>query len=68
MSVSKILKSCDNNTPQGTLTNTRHILFLLSTDALSFSVAWFILDPQPAQDDIIFYINNMTATCRSFDH
>ena len=33
-----------------------------------FSVAWFSLDPESAHTDVIFSNNNLTATCRSFDH
>ena len=44
------------------------ISYFLSTNAFLFSVAWFSLDPESAHADIIFSNNNMTATCRSFDH
>ena len=33
-----------------------------------FSVAWFNLNPDSAHPDIIFSNNNLTTTCRSFDH
>lgn len=32
------------------------------------SVAWFSLDPSSAHPDLIISNDNLTATCKSFDH